>query len=86
LLKLSAHFNVSENAIDFLTKQLLQKVTDCESSQIDIFESLKQLEISQKKMFFSKNFCFNSPEEIVIPSIEKPCRNYNVQYIPTKIT
>jgi hypothetical protein len=85
LLKLSAHFNVSENAIDFLTKQLLQKVTDCESSQIDIFESLKQLEIFKKKNF-SKNFCFNSPEEIVIPSIEKPCRNYNVQYIPTKIT
>jgi hypothetical protein len=85
LLKLSAHFNVSENAIDFLTKQLLQKVTDCESSQIDIFESLKQLEIFKKKNF-SKNFCFNSPEEIVISSIEKPSRNYNVQYIPTKIT
>lgn len=74
LLKLSAHFNESETAINFLTKQLLHTVTDCESSQIDIIESLKQLE-TLKKNFFSKNFCFNSPEEIFIVSIDKQHRN-----------
>lgn len=59
LLKLSAHYNVSETAINFITEELLTIVSDVDTSNLGLSECLKQLKISQKrKTFYTKHFFF----------------------------
>lgn len=59
LLKLFAHYNVGETAINFITEELLTIVSDVDTSNLGLSECLKQLETSQKrKTFYTKHFFF----------------------------
>ena len=87
LLKLSAHFNVSETAINFLTKNLLDTFMNCgPCSKNEIVESLQKLSTKLKRnKFFTKHFNYVSPEEIYFGSEEKQIRNQNGVILPRQI-
>lgn len=78
LLKLSAHFNVTETAINFLTKNLLDTFMHCDPcSKTEIVESLQKLSTTFKRnKFFTKHLNYVSPEEIYFGSEEKQIRNH----------
>lgn len=87
LLKLSAKFNVSEAAINFLTESLLGALINCEAcSTKEIVDSLHTLCTTfKRKRFFSKYLNYVAPEELYIASEERHVRNVNGVYLPKQM-
>ena len=87
MLKLSAEFNVTETAINFLTSSLLCALKQDEQGKIsDVIESFGKLSTTHKrKTFYTKYFNYNNPDEVFINFIERPMRNRNGCYVPKQI-